>query len=241
MFVSCYYDIYQKPERAKEYFAWFDDLGKSGLPIVLFTDPSHVPLFERFPITVHPIGMPLMEFELYRMGMGFQGELPGNRTVEKDTKEFFSLMNTKMEFVKKAKELFPDVLKFMWIDFGILKIAKNRDRCIKKLRQIQETTFKKVTIPGCWAYGRSFTVNAIHWRFCGGFFVMPVQHVDRFFEHSKGVLRDFCTMPQYRLTWETNVWTVIETCAEKENIDWYFADHNDTMIMNIDLVEKTSC
>ena len=70
---------------------------------------------------------------------------------------------------------------------------------------------------------------------------MPVQHVDRFFEHSKGVLRDFCTMPQYRLTWETNVWTVIETCAEKENIDWYFADHNDTMIMNIDLVEKASC
>ena len=47
-------------------------------------------------------------------------------------------------------------------------------------------------------------------------------------------------MPQYRLTWETNVWTVIETCAEKENIDWYFADHNDTMIMNIDLVEKTA-
>jgi hypothetical protein len=68
---------------------------------------------------------------------------------------------------------------------------------------------------------------------------MPVQHVDRFFEHSKGVLRDFCTMAQYKLTWETNVWTIIEMCAEKDNIDWYFADHNDTMIMNIDLAAQS--
>ena len=42
-------------------------------------------------------------------------------------------------------------------------------------------------------------------------------------------------MSMYKLTWETNIWTIIECCAEKENIDWYFADHNDTMIILDDI------
>jgi hypothetical protein len=43
-------------------------------------------------------------------------------------------------------------------------------------------------------------------------------------------------MPIYKLTWETNVWTTIEFCAERANIQWYFADHNDTIVLNIDRV-----
>lgn len=62
---------------------------------------------------------------------------------------------------------------------------------------------------------------------------MPRALAERFYQHSVCVMRDFCTLPQYKLTWETNVWTVIESCAEKENIDWYFADHNDTIVLNI--------
>lgn len=238
MFVTCYYDIYNKPERFDDYMKLFEDLGNSGLPMVLFTDPSMVDRFQRFTPAVHVIPLSLMDCKLYQMGMNYKGELPGNRTVEKDTQEFFSLMNTKMEFVKKARDLFPDRPQYMWIDFGIMKIFKNRERCLNKLRQILETTYHKLTIPGCWSFGRSFTVNAIHWRFCGGFFVMPVAHVDRFYEHSVNVMRDFTTMPQYKLTWETNVWTIIECCAEKDNIHWYFADHNDTMIMNIDIPQQ---
>ena len=231
MYVTCYYDIYGKPERFEEYLALFYALGHSGLPIVLFTDmPDR---FNGFPESVIVRYLSLADCELYQMGMNYQGELPGNRSVEKDTKEFFSLMNTKMELVKKAKEQFPGQKQYAWIDFGILKIVKNRERVLKKLKQIEESTYTKVMIPGCWAFGRTFSVNAIHWRFCGGFFVMPSEHVERFFEHSKCVLKDFCTMPMYRLTWETNVWTIIENCAEKDNIGWYFADHNDTMITNV--------
>ena len=233
MFVTCYYDIYQKPERFTEYRAWFDDLGHSGLPFVLFADPAMIPQFEGvYPPTVELVPLALTDCELYRMAMAYQGELPGNRSVEKDTKEFFALMNTKMELVHRAHKLHPEAEKLMWIDFGIMKIFKNRTRCLAKLREIIASPFEKLTIPGCWGFGRTFTVNAIHWRFCGGFFVMPASAADRFMDHSRNVLRDFCNMSIYKLTWETNVWTIIECCAEKDNIQWYFADHNDTMILN---------
>lgn len=232
MLVTCYYDIYQKPERFNDYLALFRPLGQSGIPIVLFVEPHMVSQFEEFP-TVKVHALELKSCELYSMGMAYNRELPGNRSVEKDTKEFFSLMNTKMEFIKKAKELYPDIAQYAWIDFGIMKIMKNKERVLNHLRDTLKKPYEKVMIPGCWAFGRSFTVNAIHWRFCGGFFIMPSAHVERFFEHSKCVLKDFCTMEMYKLTWETNVWTIIENCAERDNIGWYFADHNDTMVLNL--------
>lgn len=236
MLVTAYYDIYGKPERFLEYLSLFYDLGVSGIPMILFTDPSLVSKFRIFPASVIVVGMPLSAFELYNIAMKYDGELPPTRNVQKDTKEFFALMNTKMEFVKKAAEIALEEQTFMWIDFGILKIMKNPERVITMLKEIQGKTFTKFTIPGCWSYGRAFTVNAIHWRFCGGFFVIPRNHVERFYNHSKCVLTDFCTQPIYKLTWETNVWTLIEFCAEKDNIEWYFADHNDTMILNIDSI-----
>ena len=56
--------------------------------------------------------------------------------------------------------------------------------------------------------------------------------MDEFYGHVKCVFTDFCTQSIYRLTWETNVWMLVEFCALQSKIDWYFADHNDTMIMN---------
>ena len=236
MFVTCYYDIYNKPERFQEYREWFDDLARSGLPFVLFADPAMIAQFD-YPSSVEIVPLVLADCELYQMAMAYQGELPGNRSVEKDTKEFFALMNTKMELVDRAHRLHPEARQLMWIDFGIMKIVKNRVRCLAKLREIHDATFDKLTIPGCWAFGRTFTVNAIHWRFCGGFFVMPADAAERFMNHSRNVLKDFCNMSIYKLTWETNVWTIIECCAEKDNIQWYFADHNDTMILNAPIAE----
>lgn len=235
MFVTCYYDIYNKPEKFIEYLYLFYDLGISGLPITLFTDPSLVHKFRIFPSTVRVIGIPLAEFEIYKIAMNYNGNLPTGRSEKKDTKEFFGLMNAKIEFVKKAMEVVEDE-NFIWIDFGILKIMKDQQRVLDKLKEIHAKKYTKIMMPGCWEYGRPFSVDSIHWRFCGGFFIIPRKDVDRFYHHTKNVVTDFCTLPQYKLTWETNVWTVIESCAEKENIKWYSADHNDTIILNIDRV-----
>lgn len=240
MLVTCYYDIYQKPERFYEYLDLFYDLALSGLPILLFTDPSLVPKFRIFShvSTLQVVGAPLTSFRLYEQAMAYTRDLPAHRTPQKDTKEFYALMNTKMEFILRAMDHTLDET-LIWIDYGILKIVKNHERFIQTLRDVQNTRFLKWTLPGCWSLGRSFNVDRIHWRFCGGFFVMPRSLVQRFYDHSAGVLRDFCTQAQYKLTWETNVWTIIEACAERDNIEWYFADHNDTIVRNIkDIMDR---
>ena len=232
MLVTCYYDIYNKPHRFIEYLYLFYDLGISGIPIILFTDPSLVYKFKIFP-SVTVIGLNIHEFELYNIAINYNRDLPVNRNVEKDTKEFFGLMNMKIECIKKANELYPHET-FMWIDFGILKIIKNTEVFIDKIRKLNEMKFPKMIIPGCWQIGRPFTVDVIHWRFCGGFFIIPSHYIDTFYGHSKNVLTDFCTQPMYKLTWETNVWNIIEIYAERDNIIWYSADHNDSIVLNID-------
>ena len=92
MLVTCYYDIYHKPTRFYEYLDLFYDLALSGLPILLFTDPSLVRKFRILPASVRVIGISLDEFELYRIAMNYSRELPSSCTREKDTKEFFALV-----------------------------------------------------------------------------------------------------------------------------------------------------
>jgi hypothetical protein len=234
MLVTSFYDIYGRPDRVMEYIYLFYDLAASGIPMILFTDPSLVSKFRIFPPTLHVIGLPLETFELYQIGMGFTGALPSTRSPEKDTKEFLSLMNTKIEFILRASEICEDNT-FVWIDFGILKIVKNRERFINKLRLVNEMSFSKITIPGCWGFGRPFSVDNVNWRFCGGLFVIPREYIEQFYHHSKNVLSDFCHLKQYKLTWETNVWNIIETCAMRNYINWYFADHDDSILLNIDM------
>ena len=233
MIVTCYYDIYNKPEKIIEYLHLFYDIGISGLPIILFTDPLLVEKFQNFPPSVKVIGMSLDLFELYSIGNKYNGELPNSRCITKDTKEFYSLMNTKIEFILRASEMC-DVDNFIWLDFGILKIIKNTVHFINKLKSVNESTFDKITIPGCWTMGRSFSVEVVNWRFCGGVFVIPRKHIQTFYEHSRNVLTDFCTQAIYKLTWETNVWNIVEYFACSDIIQWFFADHNDSILHNID-------
>ena len=212
--------------------ALFEEVAFSGLPIILFTDPSLVTKFSHYPSTVRVVGVPLETFELYRIGMNYTGSLPSQRHPIKDTKEYMSLMNTKIELVLKGLELCSDDT-FIWIDYGVLKLIKNKTRFINKLKIINEQKFNKIKIPGCWGLGQPFSVDTVHWRFCGTLFVIPRNLVQEFYQHSKNVLTDFCKFPNYKLTWEVNVWVIVEMFAMKEQIDWYFADHNDTILLNI--------
>ena len=244
MFITSLYDLYGNPEAMRTYLELFRPLAESGLPFLVFTDPSLLPLWD----TVYPnlslltnlgiIPLPLSECELYRIGMAYQGDLPTHRHPTKDTKEFFSLMNTKIEFMKKGAALTDDPT-LIWLDMGLLKITTNKEKCLERLRALHACSFDKITIPGCWSHMPACDVNRVNWRFCGGLLIIPRRFLPSFYDHSKNVLTDFCTLPIYKLTWETNVWSVIEYCAEKENIVWYQADHNDSMIMALPLTLAT--
>jgi hypothetical protein len=212
-------------------------VAQSGIPIILFVDPTNFHKFRYLPFTVHVVSLPLSEVKLYQMAMAYQGELPPTRNLSKDIKEYFALMNSKIEFVKIASELphVPPSPSYTWVDFGFLKMIKDTNKVLDKLKEIHWKPILKMKIPGCWNFGRPFSVDTIHWRFCGTFFMIPTSYLPTFYQHSKNVLSDFCNLSMYKLTWETNVWTIIESCAAKDDIDWYQADHNDSIILNINL------
>lgn len=232
MLITSFYEIYGRPDRISQYFEWFSALGKSGIPIIVFTDPQHVELFADYPKTVQVISQSLDTFEMYQIGMNYKGELPYTANRGKDTKEFLSLMNTKIEFIKNAMN-HCESDTFLWVDFGILKIVKDKEIVLDTLKKINDMTFDKIMMPGCWVNGLfSFSVERVYWRFCGGFFVISRKHVQKFYDQCKHVLHDFCTMPQYKLTWEVNIWTIIEH-SHQHDIQWYHADHNESIITNI--------
>lgn len=236
MLVTSFYEIYGKPERIPQYFKWFEPLGYSGLPIIVFTESEFVHLFDKYPATVRVIPLSLKSLELYQIGMNYRRELPAYRTPEKDTQEFLSLMNTKIELLKHAA-IHCDDDTLIWIDFGIFKIMKTPKKVIAKLFQLTHLSFHKIVIPGCDTYLKHGCFpDRVNWRFCGGFFVMPRQHLDTFYTDSKNVLSSFCDDPQYKLTWEVNVWYIIEMCTGRKNIIWYYAGHEDTIVLNIENV-----
>lgn len=240
--VTAYYDLYGKPARFWEYFDLFYEVAASGLPVIVFTDPGLVRKFRFLPDTCQVVAAPLDSFELYRMAAAYTGELPTHRDPAKDTPAFFGLMVTKAEMLARAKALRPEYATYFWHDFGLAKIYRKVpvETVITRLRLLV-TEGQYVTaggFPGCWTEGRPFSVDHVHWRFCGGFFFLPAGFVDRFFEHVRNVHRDMCTMPMYKLTWETNVFTLISVCAEESDraqIHWYYADHDEGMILHAPL------
>jgi hypothetical protein len=231
MIVTCFYDIYNKPENFTKYFDLFYKIGNSGIPIILFTAPNLVEHFKVFS-SVNVIGLDLKSFELYNLCMAYNGELPNIRCPKKDTKEFLSLMNSKIEFVLKASEI-SDNDTFVWVDFGILKIINNIENFINKLKLINEKKFEKITIPGCWKKGHAFSVNKVNWRFCGGILIIPKKYIQSFYDYSKITIDEFCSLPDLKLTWETNIWNIIEERYFKnDEIHWYSANHDDRILID---------
>jgi hypothetical protein len=236
MIVTSYYEIYGKPERVPQYFKWFEPLGHSGLSMIVFTEEEFVHLFKDYPKTVQVIVLPLESLELYQMCMNYDRELPRHRNLEKDTQKYFALINAKIELIKYAAEYCQDDT-LIWIDFGICKVFKDPKKCIDKVCQLSTLSFTKIVSPGCTRYlEREISTNNVNWRFCGGLLIVPRDLLSYFYNHSKNVLSRFCDLPQYNLTWEVIVWSVIEASTNRENIIWFQADHNDTMILDIDTV-----
>ena len=227
MFVTAFYDLYHNQTKQAEYLELFLPIVESGIHIILFTDQE---INWNYPnLTI--IYLQLNECELYQIAMNYNGPLPDSRNIQKDTKEFLALMNTKIEFLKRAKET-NSCSNYFWIDMGILKIVKDRESVLKQLQHIHLQSimnpYQTISIPGCWDFGIAMNPNQIHWRFCGGFMLIPNDKITVFYEHVKNVLRDCCTNPIYKLTWETNVWAVVEMFSG-ENIKWFKADHDDSI------------
>ena len=148
--------------------------------------------------------------------------LPLKRTEGKDTRKFLELMNRKVEFMKLAMELEPAFESYAWVDFNVFHVVKNVAAVQRQIQRISSSRIEGFHIPGCWDAGM-YSVDEICWRFCGGFFVGDAASVKEFVSEHEKIKID-------KLTWEVNVWALMEQNGWKPM--WYKGNHDDSLFQD---------
>jgi len=248
-FVTAYMTIYNESFQNKDQtwrFAHFEKLCQTGISIAVFCSRDVESVFreeilEKYPNVLLFESLDLSETQAYQTLMTVEQEheieLPGIRRLEKDTREYMLLMNSKTEFLQRVIQKNPfGSTHFAWIDFSIFYIFKGREVvCQKMLSDMSKRTLmpRFLTMAGCWDWGRQhmsivWIVNEIMWRFCGGFFLGSADLMLEF--HNKNVEYFKIFLQRHkRLVWEVNLWADLEL-TEEMSFNVFPADHNERML-----------
>lgn len=194
------------------------------LPLTVFCEPDKQSQIEMGDIDV--VGWPLHQVPSYQAILQRQPNLP-TTTVNsaKDTLEFLALMNSKLDFVLRAAELYPDQ-HFAYIDAGIAKVLSNSQKAVVQLAKLSAFKSPTIRIAGIWPALDRDVWNQVYWRFCGGFFVGDRKVLQEFRESCDTVMREL--LSHNCSTWEVNVWALAERRGAQ--VEWYSADHNDSIL-----------
>ena len=223
-------------------FEQFDFTCQSGIPLFVFTSIDFLERLQTLKEKYHNI----LHIEILNYSQLYTNDkfselvaikVPEIRNVGKDTFNYMVLMNSKFEFLKRAKDILnnsenPENPNFYsWLDFGLFHVLHNKEEGIQKLQEISSYEWKTplIRFPGCWSKGQNIedVYKRINWRFCGGFFIMDSETLDfmynKFFEYFE-IFR-----VHNRIVWEVNLWALME---EDFNIDfgWFKGDHNNTIL-----------
>ena len=207
-------------------FAHFQTLIDANIPIVLFLSKIFMNRIEPSAnITIVPIE--LGDLETYKE-TSIDCGLPPNRTDHHDTKNFMILMNAKIEFVKKAMDVVTST-HYAWIDFSIAHVLRKKQESVSFLQMLSKSSFKQCLLfPGCWDKNArySYVYEAIHWRFCGGFFMGDAESLTNMYLLYR---KEYSNIIRSRIVWEVNLWSILENDYGL-NIMWYYAVHDDSII-----------
>ncbi len=238
-FVTAFFDIYganslNKPNSMR--FAHFKTIAETQIPIVVFTDETGREAIEEIGKTANLkiIYENFSSLKTVQEGRRHPTDLPETRCMKKDTAEFMLLMHAKVEFLYKAIQANPfGSHHFAWMDFSLSYVFRSPDDSLQTLqslatKQFSETPF--LAIPGCWErkIGLQHVWNAIHWRFCGGFFLGHAKKLEEFYSLYRDTFSNIIGAKQ-RMIWETNVWSLLED-QYGWRPDWFKADHDDSII-----------
>lgn len=244
MLVTALYDIQGGSDNFSIYVQRWQRLMALNLPIVTFV-PRGFGDQEATPAPTdcqHIIELPLEEVHTYQRIVSRATRPPRSDNSKKDTIAFVALQNSKIEFVQRAMDLFPDVNVFAWIDAGIMKIVRNPKNVITSLGAIQQYHGANALFPTLWGKEQTLhyvqhrfaTTNervfaeSILWRFCGGYFMCPRAAI---IELRRASDREIDALLEQGLcTWEVNIWTLAERRGWPANT-YHADDHNDSMFM----------
>lgn len=226
-FVTAIYNIHAS--RSTEIWERFALLA-AVLPMTIVCSASDA---EKIPAGATPFFRELETFETAKILAGYN-KLPTTRCGDKDTKLYMTIMNAKAEILKYVKS-HVESDHYIWIDAGISKIFKDPPASFARILEKTAAQLRsdKILIPGPWPYKETNIeklTDRIHWRFCGGFFIVPHRLLDHFVTQVKvGCVRigaaTGCT------TWEVNVWSYIEPNLP---ILWEKGDHNESILDCLD-------
>lgn len=183
--------------------------------------------------------VPLVGLKSFQQGSDPSLKLPARRNIQKDSHAFMALMNSKIEMLWRVAPFQTEADALVWIDAGILKIFTNREAVQTRLHQLQTAvTPETILMPGCWGKGIPVSRDAVHWRFCGGFFIVPLSHLSTLQSLSEKWLYQVNEV-EGRAMWEVNVWVEMEN-EMPELFQWYLAGHDDTIVAAPLKIEETN-
>jgi len=233
-FVTAFLDLHEDRSKDKSVdtcFSHFSTLASSGIPLVVFISHCYIDRIIHAKNIVY-IPIELDELLTYKECTQELLLLPKHLTPHHDTRNFMILMNSKIEFVKKAMDRNPfTTCHFAWIDFSICHVFRNTEASLQYLTMLSKTALSSrlLAFPGCWhkGMGSSQLYESINWRFCGGFFLGDKLSLEAFYTLYRtslpAILRETRT-----LVWEVNIWHRLE--LDGWNCTWYKADHNDSIV-----------
>jgi hypothetical protein len=167
----------------------------------------------------------LEDLDTYKEIQDLNYTLPHSRNTHKDTSNYMILMNSKIEFMKRASNVI-ESLRYAWIDFSIFHVLKDPDTSTY-LSELPALNIKEgLYIPGCWNKAEP-NFSAISWRFCGGFFLGDKSSIEAFYDIHKNKFKEIIVSKG--LSWEVNVWALYEY-AYGLQCTWFKADHNDSIV-----------
>lgn len=141
----------------------------------------------------------------------------------KNTLDYHIIMNSKIELLNKASDLFYYEPRLYWIDAGIFHILKSPSTSLLNLNRLGSSP-PGILIPGAYTRIDDF-LHCPNWRFCGGFFGGDVKSLKEMYELSIKSLKSILPIA----TWEVNVWAYMEKNLNwKPN--WYPGNHNDSIL-----------
>ena len=129
---------------------------------------------------------------------------------------------------------------FMWMDFDLPKLFRDKEGVKESLLWLSRLQLAPsfLTFPGCWnkleAEKERDSIDSVHWRFCGGFFMGDRESISQFCHTISDALPRF-TEKYDTLVWDFNLWAwleadVSETHKWPDHWTWYRGDHNDSIL-----------
>lgn len=146
----------------------------------------------------------------------------------KNTLAYHCVQHEKFKWLLHASEV--SIAKvFVWLDFGIMHVPGVTPDVINEM--LERLASDQLQIPGCWALD-TFRFDDTYpcWRFCGGLMVVPRTLVKSFALGAMGTAMQRLVETQ-NATFEVNTLTHLER-KHKVPIQWYAADHNESMFRN---------